>query len=382
MDIRTILVINFLYSLIVAITYAITYRDYAGSVRRSMKTLCIGMFLLACGWIFMAARETLPEYLSILLGNGCLLIGQIEILQAVRIFDENPTNRKKLLPLIVITMIILLYFCCKFNITSIRIAIISTTSAFFSLLTAIQLLKKNNDHFHRIRWFTGLSFILLALTYVYRLYDALFHDLQYPSFFSPSPMQATIFTSVLLSTFMITYGYLLMCNNRFNIELNKLAIIDPLSNMINRRGIHTFLEREIARSQRTHEPLALVIIDANRFKDVNDHYGHAAGDKAIIHIAKTIQKYIRSADIAGRLGGDEFVVVLTNTDESSAKIIADRISHAIADQPLVYHDFAINLSVCYGLAMLDLQFPNYDDLFLRADLALYLEKESYKATLV
>jgi two-component system, sensor histidine kinase LadS len=175
----------------------------------------------------------------------------------------------------------------------------------------------------------------------------------------------------------MVFGYVLMCTHRFNSELMHQAVIDPLSNMYNRRGVENFLLREIEQAKRSKAPLALLIIDANRFKSVNDQYGHAVGDQAIIYIANTIKSNVRSGDLAGRLGGDEFVLVLTHTNYETASSIAERITTTIDENPMIYEGKSIQLSICIGVGMLDLENPNYDDLYIQADNALYQEKAKF-----
>jgi diguanylate cyclase (GGDEF)-like protein len=378
MDIRTVLLISYLYVTIVAIGFAISYRVFTGQIRQSMKILSFAMIFMATSWLLIVLRGWIFEPISVIVGNVGMLISQIEIFQAIRTFDNQPPNRRRLYPIVVVAMVLILYFYFSYNITSLRIVIISLASSYFSVITAIQLLQRTKFSPNGIRLLTGAPFILLTLLYIIRLIDALFFNINYPSFTANSLTQFLVLTGILVTTFSMTFGYLLMCNVRFNLELNQLAIIDPLSKMINRRGVQPFLEREIALSIKTGEPLALLVIDANHFKDINDIYGHAAGDEAIVFIAQMIQNNVRSSDLAGRLGGDEFVVILPRTDEPSAREVANRIINSIADQPLIYKDFRINLSVSLGLAMLDSELPNSDDLFLQSDRALYKAKEEFK----
>jgi diguanylate cyclase (GGDEF)-like protein len=195
-------------------------------------------------------------------------------------------------------------------------------------------------------------------------------------------MQLLVYGSALAATFAMVFGYVLMCTHRFNYELNQQAVIDPLTNMYNRRGVENFLHREIEMVRRNQEPLALLIIDVNKFKTVNDQYGHAAGDQALIYIAETLKSNIRSGDLAGRLGGDEFVLVLTRTDYSTAKTIADRIKHHMDTNPFFYDNEKIQLSLSIGVGMLDIENPDYDSLYIQADNSLYEEKEEYHQSLM
>ena len=97
-------------------------------------------------------------------------------------------------------------------------------------------------------------------------------------------------------------------------ELDEAARTDRLTGLANRRALEEHYRREAARAARTGEPVALVPIDLNRFKDINDLYGHAAGDMALIGVAGRMRDILRATDVAARVGGDEFVLLLPNSD--------------------------------------------------------------------
>ena len=376
-DVRTLLIANFLYTLIAAFGLSMTYRDFSGDIRASMRTLFIGLYILSLGWILLSLRGYIPTPISIIFGNLCLLIGEIEIYHAIRVFDGCKTCRKPLAPLVIVAMLLLLYFYYVIDDTNIRVAIISFTSSIISALTGSYMIRKNPVYPSNIRMLTGAAFYALTAVFLIRSVYALFFCEPLESFMQNTPLQILIFGGVLIATFTMVFGYVLMCTHRFNFELKQQAIIDTLSNMYNRRGVENFLFREIEQVKRSKEPLALLIIDANKFKSVNDQFGHAAGDQAIIYIGETLKNSVRSGDLAGRLGGDEFVLVLTNTDYETATSIAERITKTIDDNPMNYEGKSIQLSVCIGVGMLDTENPNYDDLYIRADNALYKEKAKF-----
>ncbi|MBA9071606.1 diguanylate cyclase (GGDEF)-like protein [Methylobacterium sp. RAS18] len=116
-----------------------------------------------------------------------------------------------------------------------------------------------------------------------------------------------------------------------NLELKRLAATDALTGLSNRRRFDEVLAREWRRAVRTHQPLSLILLDADHFKGFNDRYGHQRGDEALKLIAHSIEAAIDSThDIACRIGGEEFAVVLPNTDTAGAMVVADRIRKAIS----------------------------------------------------
>ena len=105
-------------------------------------------------------------------------------------------------------------------------------------------------------------------------------------------------------------------------ELDEAARTDRLTGLANRRALEEDFRRETARAARTGEPIALVAIDLNRFKDINDVYGHAAGDLALVRVAEHMRRVLRTTDVAARVGGDEFLLLLPNADAGSATAVA------------------------------------------------------------
>jgi diguanylate cyclase (GGDEF)-like protein len=113
-------------------------------------------------------------------------------------------------------------------------------------------------------------------------------------------------------------------------QAKALAVTDPLTGLANFRRLIEALEVEIARSKRTGAPFALVFVDVNGLKRINDTFGHLTGNQALCRVAEVLRRASRATDTAARFGGDEFVVVLTDTDEAGARVAARRVAAAVA----------------------------------------------------
>ncbi|MGD1806048.1 GGDEF domain-containing protein [Dapis sp. BLCC M126] len=114
-------------------------------------------------------------------------------------------------------------------------------------------------------------------------------------------------------------------------ELEKMATIDALTNIYNRRQIMKIAEQEFAKSIRYQHPFSILMMDIDKFKIINDTYGHQMGDRVIIEIVKAVLKNIRKVDILGRLGGDEFMLILPETNQAQAVGVAKRICSGIRE---------------------------------------------------
>jgi diguanylate cyclase (GGDEF)-like protein len=155
-------------------------------------------------------------------------------------------------------------------------------------------------------------------------------------------------------------------------KLYRESTVDPLTKLINRR----VLLRLARRSHEYHEVYSVVMFDLDRFKRVNDNYGHAIGDKVLVAVAKVIQKELRATDIIARFGGEEFVAILPKTKLDDANIIASRVAVAISRQVITLADGnELIVTASVGVTQRK-QAENLDDVLKRADDFLYFAKDN------
>lgn len=157
-------------------------------------------------------------------------------------------------------------------------------------------------------------------------------------------------------------------------QAQRAALQDKLTGLNNRAAFDNSLTREVDLAQRQHAPLSLVVLDIDHFKAVNDTYGHSAGDTALRALAESIIETLRRSDIAFRYGGEEFTLILSNTDKTSAHLVAERIRIAIAQ--LNCPDGTRNFGFTISLGVAELaQGEHITAFFDRADQALYQAKK-------
>lgn len=154
-----------------------------------------------------------------------------------------------------------------------------------------------------------------------------------------------------------------------------LAYCDALTGIRNRSTFEESFERELHLAQRHQQDLTLLVIDIDHFKQVNDQYGHAAGDELLVAVANRIQASIRTTDMLFRYGGEEFVAVLTNSDCEASCDIAERILQSVREIQLQIGSQVLGVSVSIGLACRDAQDDRHS-LFNRADKAMYAAKHA------
>ncbi len=162
---------------------------------------------------------------------------------------------------------------------------------------------------------------------------------------------------------------------RSTMQLKRQAVTDPLTGLYNRRSFTKALARLVEHADRYAEPISLLMIDIDRFKAVNDTYGHSAGDDVIRAVAETILSSIRKVDVAARIGGEEFAVILPKSVEKSSLATAERIRKAIKKRVIPYGRTEIAVTVSIGVATRSNGGTIPDVLVKEADRCLYAAKE-------
>ncbi|MTJ80693.1 MAG: GGDEF domain-containing protein [Telmatospirillum sp.] len=159
-------------------------------------------------------------------------------------------------------------------------------------------------------------------------------------------------------------------------ELEKMAQTDSLTGLSNRRQFREKATVELARLSRNRSCLSLLSLDLDHFKAINDNFGHAAGDAALVHFSNVLRSSLRISDIAARIGGEEFTILLPDTTPSNAWILAERIRRAVASVPVYHNDDKIQVTVSIGVTGTSDASTPLDRLLEKADKALYQAKET------
>ncbi|MCL6683559.1 GGDEF domain-containing protein [Sphingomonas alba] len=158
-------------------------------------------------------------------------------------------------------------------------------------------------------------------------------------------------------------------------ELDRLANMDSLVPVANRRGLVASLDRMIARQERHGTPSALLFVDVDGLKALNDAFGHSAGDAALIHLTEMMVASVRQTDMVARIGGDEFAILLDHADEKSAEETAARLADQVADCEFCFGGKCLPLSIAIGFTVLQTG-DSPASVLDRADEAMYREKDA------
>jgi diguanylate cyclase (GGDEF)-like protein len=159
-------------------------------------------------------------------------------------------------------------------------------------------------------------------------------------------------------------------------EAERLARTDVLTGMYNRRAFYELGESALNQARRYNRPLTVLMLDIDRFKSINDNYGHAIGDAAIKAFANVIRETHRMTDISGRVGGEEFAILMPETSLQEAAELAERLRQKIAETLIKVEDKNLRITSSLGVAECNDKSNSLDALMASADLALYKAKET------
>lgn len=201
---------------------------------------------------------------------------------------------------------------------------------------------------------------------VHTHYSALIHSIGY---FSLTAFAILVFGCVIM-----------LSHSQQRLALLHISERDALTGLLNRRSLSPRLLAELNRTERNNHPLSVLLFDIDYFKQVNDSFGHRAGDKAIQHVVNIASQQLRDYDLLFRYGGEEFLICLPDTSEDTAMLIANRLKKAVEVSPLTAEQ-PINMTVSIGVSSTS-QFIEPDELIEQADTALYQAKQSGRNAVV
>jgi diguanylate cyclase (GGDEF)-like protein len=222
------------------------------------------------------------------------------------------------------------------------------------------------------RLLIGLCLAAMAVATAWRGVLGAFFTESYPTFRAPHPVNVTAALIGNLSLLLTAVGTLVAWREEAERALKLQARTDSLTSLLNRRALQEGAADLLAQARRHGDPLALLLIDLDNFKQINDRHGHDSGDRALQLFARQLQSELRRGDLAGRWGGEEFCVLLSRADADAAKAFDQRLRDRLARQAPPALGFGLGFST--GLATLERHDDGLASLLHRADAALYAAK--------
>ncbi|MES2366978.1 MAG: GGDEF domain-containing protein [Pseudomonadota bacterium] len=252
----------------------------------------------------------------------------------------------------------------------------SLVFAAINALCARALLIRIDPPLRTAYWFTGVSFALLAAAALFRA--AIIFQAPPGTSIGLSSMLPFVPARFLASSLIlmcVTFGFMLMLNYRLITDMQKIALRDSLTGALNRRGLEGEAIRLAARCTRTGDTLAIMVIDVDHFKTINDRCGHQVGDKVLQRLTALAQASVRSDDYFARYGGEEFCILLPSTTEEEARVLADRLRQAYAALTMEFGGEVLRSTISIGVADSNHVGLEFSALVSAADQAMYWAKQ-------
>lgn len=377
-DMRTLSVVSMLVSVVLGITLLMIWRTH--------KTYP-GFGLWAAGYVsaipafmLIALRGMIPDVLSIVVANLLILGSSILFLEGVRRFCGLTGRWMLSLSLLILPGVLNSYFTFVSNDTGMRIVIFSLfAAAIFGQASWILIRKAPPDRRFSFL-FTGCLFAAHTLFLLLRAGLTCLNVVP-ADFLAPSPVQSLTFLCTIPVSIAWALGFIMLNSERLEMDLKKaqvdlqrLAATDSLTGIANNRSFFEAGEREIQRVRRYGRPLSVLMIDLDHFKEVNDTYGHAAGDRMLVEGTAIIRKLLRDIDVFGRIGGEEFAILLPETDLAGGMATAERLRAAIERTTIDAGNQALKVTISIGVALLAREDRGLEAVLKRADDAMYEAK--------
>lgn len=324
------------------------------------------------GWPLLALRGAVPDILSFGLGNALLLTGFWLEAACVRALDTPDRLWPPAWKAQLAALAACLVAGAALPQANLRLALISAAAACCFALTGLRLLRGQAQDSSLLRRILGAMYLLLCAATVWRGLVAL--AAQEMTLFSMGIPCLMVYPPLYLLLFGGNFGLLLVFKERDDQTLRQMAVHDELTGAPNRRALMTMAARLTAKAHREGTPLAVLMLDIDRFKLVNDRLGHVAGDAVLRELTRVIAASLRTYDIYGRYGGEEFVVLLPGLGLAEALSAAERIRAAAERSRPPQHE-AAHYTVSIGVAWTVPQGPDLEPLLRASDMAMYRAKE-------
>jgi diguanylate cyclase (GGDEF)-like protein len=328
----------------------------------------------AASVVLFGMYGSVPDLVSIDLANALLFTAFAVTWTGARVFDGRPVE-----PVYMVTGAVLWLLICRLPVLAdavqARAMIASGIVTAYTWLTAYEFWRGRSEQLLS-RW--PAVFMLFAQGALFLLHTPLVTLLPWST---TNGMLGSVWLTVLsfdslLFTISVAFILLAMAKERTELCHRNAAMLDPLTGIANRRSFLQDAARLAKRYSDNPRPTAVLLIDLDHFKSINDHFGHALGDRVLETFTQAARQSLRSTDLLGRLGGEEFAAVLYDTSREKAVAVAERIRLAFAQAAQEVDGQPVGATLSIGIAYCEEAALDITELLAQSDQALYFAKEN------
>lgn len=368
LDLRTIIFMSGILAMLLSLVMLLVRLSYP----RTLKGLgywILAPLLVAASTFLFGLRGQIPDLLSIVGANVLLVEGILLIHFGSQLFFGLRPGYRIWYPLLALLLPVLVWFTLyepNFN-ARVQLVCLSWISI---LLANVRVVWRHGSENFATR-FTVIAMVTHAMVISLRLLATLL-PLPEEGLLTPTRVQTLYISVNALMIIAITVGLLMLSAERLRSEFEQLATRDSLTGALARRVLIEACEQELARCRRHRRSMALLLMDIDHFKSVNDTHGHQMGDRVLVDFVSRVSALLRRPDLLARFGGEEFVVLLPETGLEEAEAVAGRILARIAETGAGLPPVTVSI----GLTVNRPDEAQLDTLLARADRALYKAKEA------
>lgn len=368
-DPRSLILVSALLGILCIIVLLILKRILPSAVPGLNEWIRACSLTVIAAFLF-AVPILLPVFFSSFAANVFVISGIMMMYVSVaRFAGHSPDYRTLLWPLLIVFILLAWFTLVDPNYRNRVILVTAVNFTLFFAGAAVLLRIPNSGLAER---FTGGIFLLTGLISLIRFIASLGgHDGRI-GYAENSVLQTTYMVTFSISLVALTIGYMLMATKRIHSRLEYLASHDTLSGAYSRGAFFSVLEQELRYAREHQQSLALLMIDLDNFKTINDRLGHLAGDQVLVNFASRVQLVLRPGDFFGRYGGEEFTVLLPNTSKHEARAVAERICGNVASSSEPRYTVSIGVTVSSNGT------DSVSAILAVADQALYQAKQNGK----
>ncbi len=372
-DIATAMMVTALLTFCVGASLSFATSRYPAELRAAMRVWIGGLFLQTFALIAGALADPTVSAGVLIVGNTAYALAFAEMARAMRFFFGHPRSDFPVFLVALVTFNSVLSGVVWPGIVH-SVALNAAPLAILQLTVAHLVLFRRKG-LRPADYLTGTLFIACAALAVTRgLIELLVEPGVAPGLHRGITNGVFVFGSIL--PMLGTIGFMLMCGDRLSDDLMRLAMVDPLTGAYNRRTLAEHARAAIGEAVRLRLPLALLAIDVDHFKEINDEYGHETGDEALLGLVRLMRESLDAGHVLSRIGGEEFAVLMPGTDETDARAVAERLRRHVADSSLLINDHVIRLQISIGVSALADGIGDLGALLRAGDQALYAAKRA------
>ncbi|PZO42403.1 MAG: hypothetical protein DCF19_07385 [Pseudanabaena frigida] len=337
---------------------------------RGIKTYTLGRFFTISSF-FITFSRVLPLSPTLITAGLFLLMGSCMTCIAIAQFTDKKIKFHYFLILNLLFIGIQSYFLIFQDVFLFKTITQSVFQIVVFTLAVYYLLTHSHKSFISSARFMASVMSMLILSLIARIVVLIRNPPD--NLYAHTEINSFSLLIVFIFTFLMNAGFVMMVCQRLYHDLHRTANTDVLTHLLNRRAMMRQLESAIDRFYRSDRQFAIILIDVDFFKRVNDVYGHDAGDMVLIHLAQILQTKMRQIDSASRWGGEEFLILLPDTTLIQSQEIAERIRTHVETNPTQSN---IQITISLGIAAIRQHGNSLESLITAADRALYEAKRS------